>query len=83
MPENKRSKVTYKGSSQFINLLLKESFERDLHLFVDLLKQLKLENRLTDDVSLTVITDGSRKELVINGSIPDHVTVSVYPEKKK
>jgi hypothetical protein len=75
--------VTYKGTSQFTSLLLKESFERDLRLFVDLLEKLKLEHRLTNDVSLTVITDGGRKELVINGFIPDHVTVYDYPDKKK
>lgn len=82
MPENKRSKVTYKDASQFVSLLLKESFERDLRLFVDLLEKLAREHRLTN-VSLTVITDGAKKELIVNGSIPDHVITSVYPDKKK
>jgi hypothetical protein len=61
MSDNKevKSKVTY-TSTQFSILMLKEAFLRDLNLFKTLLE------RVPQTWTLTVIENGSHRELIVN-----------------
>lgn len=54
-----KSKTTYAYEQRQI-LILKEAYERDLKLFIELL------GNIPKNYTLTVIQEGSRKELVVN-----------------
>jgi hypothetical protein len=54
-----KTKATY-NKDQHLVLLLKESFQRDLTMFSKLLEG------IPRDWTLTVIQEGSQKELVVN-----------------
>jgi len=54
-----KSKTTYAYEQRQI-LILKEAYERDLKLFIELL------GGIPKNYTLTVIQEGSRKELVVN-----------------
>lgn len=54
-----KSKTTYAYEQRQI-LILKEAYERDLKLFIELL------GSIPKNYTLTVIQEGSRKELVVN-----------------